>query len=223
LILAWKINQRRNLIIHNGGVVNSIYLNKVSKAFKEKVKIGDTLLVEDKYLDNAICKFHLVFILIAAELWKKLEPQNKERGTVLIEITYENLLNKRWDIAEGLSFFIKNDSKMEVVDKTVSQLNYWLAKKRQGQFETIRKELNEVDYSDKDSVFQLAVESLRENKEKFFEILPRTIESQSLTIERLKEFPIFEEMRGTEEYTVFLKSLSVESSSLIVKKSKKSK
>ncbi|MFM7857428.1 MAG: hypothetical protein ACKO96_37285 [Flammeovirgaceae bacterium] len=198
-----EINQRRNLIIHNGGVVNSIYLNKVPKS---AAKIGDKLTVDDSYLDNAICKFHLVFILIAAELWKKLEPQNKERGTVLIEITYENLLSKRWDITEGLSYFIKNDSKMEIIDKTVSQLNYWLARKRQGHFESIKKEFNDIDFSDKDAIFQLGLASLRENVDDFFELLPKAIDSKSLTIDRLKEFPIFEEMRGTKKYQEFLDS-----------------
>lgn len=198
-----EIYQRRNLLVHNGGVVNSIYLNKVRLDLRKDVKQGETLNVTKEYLDNAICKLQKVFILIGSELWKKLDKGDKKRGDVLIEIVYENLLKSRWDICEGLSYFVMHDTELEPIDKVVSQLNYWLCLKRTNRLDEAKKDLDKADYSDKKEIFQLGLMALKGNEEDFFKILPYALDSAQLNIERLEEFPIFEEMRGTEKYRKF--------------------
>lgn len=198
-----EIYQRRNLLVHNGGVVNSIYLSKVNDSLAKDVKIGDLLSVNKKYLNNAISKLQSTFILIACELWKTLDKEDKNRGIVLDQIVYENLLESRWDICESLTFFALNDAKLDTAVKSVAQLNHWLCKKRKGNLEEIRKEIDNVDFTDKKEIFQLALSALKDDKESFFELLPITLDSRQLNIERLEEFPIFKEMRDTDEYKKF--------------------
>ncbi|MFB6456783.1 hypothetical protein ACE38W_16035 [Chitinophaga sp. Hz27] len=200
-----EIYQRRNLFVHNGGVVNSIYISKVKEAYRENVKIYDQLIVKKGYLDNAICKLQKAFILIAAELWKNLDKTDTTRGEVLTNIVYENLLKSRWEICEGLSFFMIKDAGLSVTDKIVAQLNYWLCKKRTGELDLVKKEIDKVDFSDKKEIFQLGLFALKDDKASFFEILPVALDSKQLSIERLEEFPIFKEMRETEEYQIFKK------------------
>lgn len=195
--------QRRNIIVHNGGIVNTIYISKVNENFRKGVKIKDSLNVDKEYLDNVICKLQKAFILIAAELWKKLDKDDKMRGDVLTDIIYENVLKSKWDICEGLSYFVINDAQLEPVDKVVAQLNYWLAKKRLNNYKEVEKDINKTDYSDKKEIFQLGLLALKEDKENFFEILPAALDSGQLNTDRLEEFPIFEEMRQTEEYKKF--------------------
>ncbi len=198
-----EIYQRRNLIIHNGSTINSIYLNKVDSSLIQNLKEGEELKLEKAYLDNSICKLQLVFILIAAELWKKLDPDDNDRGDILNDIIYENVKDSRWEIAEGLSYFLIHDSKMNVTDKLVAQLNYWLSKKNQDQYDSVKSEIESADYSDKKEIFQLALAALKEDKEEFFKLLPITLDNKQLNIDRLEEFPVFKEMRGLEEYEAF--------------------
>lgn len=198
-----EIYQRRNLLVHNGGVVNSIYLSKVNENNRKNIKINDTLNIEKAYLDNAICKLQKAFILIAAELWKKLDKDDTLRGDVLSEIVYANLLQSRWEISEGLSYFIINDAQLLPIDKVIAQLNYWLSMKRQNKMDKIQEDIKKADFSDKKEILQLGLFSLREEKELFFEKLPIALDSNQLNIERLEEFPIFEEMRQTDEYKKF--------------------
>lgn len=198
-----EIYQRRNLLIHNGGVVNSIYFSKVKAEKRKDIKLNQKLKIGKVYLDAAIRKMHLLYILIGSELWKKLDPNDKNRGDILTDIIYENLTKSRWDIAEGLSHFVINDAKMNVTDKVVGQLNNWLCKKRLGKFNEVKNDVEKADFSDKKEIFQLGLLALQENKEKFFELLPYALDSRQLNIERLEEFPIFEEMRKTEEYSKF--------------------
>lgn len=195
--------QRRNLFVHNGGVVNSIYVSKVKEEFRKGIKINDQLSVDKEYLDNAICKLQKAFILIASELWKNLDRADKSRGDILTDIVYENLLNSRWDICEGLTYFIINDSQLDITDKVVAQLNFWLCKKRTNQFDSIKKDIEKADYSDKKEIFQLALFSLRDETELFFETLPAALDSKQINIKRLEEFPIFQEIRETDQYKKF--------------------
>jgi hypothetical protein len=198
-----EIYQRRNLLVHNGGIINSIYITKVSENLREDSKIGSRVKVNKKYLDNSIWKLQLAFILIGAELWKKLDPEDKGRGDILTDIVYENVLKGRWEIAEGISYFIIKDAKMSTTDKLVAQLNNWLCKKRMNKFDSVKKDIDNADFSDKKEIFQLALAALREDKETFFQLLPIALDSNQLNIERLEEFPILEEMRATEEYKEF--------------------
>ena len=198
-----EIYQRRNLFVHNGGIVNSIYLSKVSEEFRNDIKLNDSLLIDKKYLDNAICKLQKAFILIASELWKNLDKSDKSRGDVLTDIVYENLIKERWDICEGLTYFIIKDAELEVIDKVVAQLNYWLCKKELNQYESVKKEIEQANYSDKKEIFQLALYALKDDVNSFLELLPISLDSKQLNIERLEEFPIFKTIRKTEEYQKF--------------------
>lgn len=201
-----EIYQRRNILVHNGGIVNSIYLSKVNEANRKGVNIGDNIRIDKVYLDNAIRKLQKTFILIASELWKKLDKDDKKRGDVLTDIIYENLLKSRWDICEGLCFFVINDAKLEPIDRLVAQLNYWLCKKKTDQFSSIKEEIDKVDFADKKEIFQLALFALKDDEKSFFETLPYALDSKQLNIERLEEFPIFEDFRKTEEYLKFKNS-----------------
>ncbi|WP_263601499.1 hypothetical protein [Chryseobacterium sp. PET-29] len=198
-----EIYQRRNLFVHNGGIVNSIYISKVKESLRENIQVGEKLVVKKEYLENSICKLQKAFILIGAELWKKLSPENENRGEILSSIVYENLLHSRWDISEGLCFFLLNDAKINPVDKTYAQINYWFCKKELGQYSKIVKEIEKADYSDKKEIFQLGLFAIRGETEKIIEILPIVLETNQTNIERLEEFPILREFRATSEYNEF--------------------
>lgn len=198
-----EIYQRRNLFVHNGGIVNSIYISKVKENLRKDVQVGDKLIVEKEYLENSICKLQKAFILIGSELWKKLSPEDENRGEILGDIIYENLLHSRWDVCEGLCYFSLNDSKINPVDKTIAQINYWLCKKELGQYSEISKEIEKIDYSDKKEIFQLGLFAIRGETEKLIELLPSVLETKQINIERLEEFPILREFRNTSEYKEF--------------------
>lgn len=200
-----EVYQRRNLFVHNGGVVNSIYLSKVKENQRNNVSLDDKLSVDKEYLDNAICKLQKAFVLIGAELWKKLDPEDISRGEILGDIVYENLLSSRWEICEGLCYFSLKDSQIQPVDKVIAQINYWLCKKETGEYKSIEKEIQKADFSDKKEIFQLGLFALRGETGKILEILPTVLETNQTNIERLEEFPILKEFRETAEYQAFKK------------------
>lgn len=200
-----EVYQRRNLFVHNGGIVNSIYISKVDEKQRNGISLNDKLSVDKVYLDNAICKLQKAFILIGAELWKKLKPDDVTRGEILGDIVYENLLHSRWEICEGLCLFSIKDSQIKPVDKVIAQINYWLCKKETGDYKSIEKEISKADFSDKKEIFQLGLFALRGETDKILEILPTVLETKQTNIERLEEFPILKDFRETDSYKEFKK------------------
>ncbi len=198
-----EIYQRRNLFVHNGGEVNSIYFSKVKLSLREGVNIKDKLTVDKDYLDNSICKLQKAFILVGAELWKKLSPEDEMRGDIIGDIIYENLLESRWDLCEGLCYFSLKDARINPLDKSIAQLNYWLCKKEQGRLSEVEKELNQTDFSDKKEFLQLGFHAIKGEHDKIVDILPILFETKQINAEGLEEFPILKEFRDTDAYKDF--------------------
>lgn len=200
-----EIYQRRNLLVHNGGIVNSIYLSKVSQNLREKVETAVKLTVDETYLDNAINKIHVLFSLIACELWKKQLPEDDERSVYLMSLNYQYLKRKNWNIAKLPNIFLSGDAKQPTIPKTYAKLNCWLCQKRTNEGTELKKELEKVDFSDKTIIIQLALASLKDDEFTFFRLLPKAINSDELDPESLFDFPIFEEMRENKKFEDFQK------------------
>ena len=195
-----EVCERRNLLLHHGGIVNSIYLAKVPAELRQGLSIGDQVHVTRPYLEDAISRFERCLILIAAELWKKIDPKDEERAEVLIDIAYEHLVAERWDVAESLSYFTMCDRQLPEKSHLIGTINYWQSVKWQDRFEEARDEIEATDFSAKDEVFRLAQLVLLDDEEGFFQLLPHALNSGSLPKRALAEWPLFREMRKSPKY-----------------------
>lgn len=192
---------RRNLIIHSGGAVNSIYLSQVAPALREGRVIGSSIPVTREYLEKRFDAFELNCSLLGLELWKQILPSDDGRADWLLDAVYEHLLGQRWRTAEGLAFFQTGDKKNPKLVQAIGQLNYWLAVKRQGRFDSVRKQVDAEDISAMPLKCQLGWYSLREDGDGFFGALPAALKAEEVSVEELKEFPIFEEMRADDRFS----------------------
>ena len=195
-----EVFQRRNVMVHNNGVVHSSYMRKVHSDLRKGVTLGDALSVSPTYLAKAIDLVERNFVLLAMELWKRLAPADEERATVMIEIAFERLKTERWLVSEGLSFFTMNDKKMSERERLIAQLNYWQSVKWQGSFETVRKEVEDSDFTAKDDLYQLARHALLDDTDAFLKLVPAMIKNKKITREMLATWPIFKEMRKDDRF-----------------------
>lgn len=195
-----EICQRRHLLVHNGGHINQIYMNKVKKEYRASDQLNNQILVSRNYLDDAISTFERALLLIASELWKKQAPAAESRGIVLNDIAFERLSSESWTVAEGLSFFLMNDKGLPERIRTIGQLNYWQSLKWQDRFAEIVDQVRGADYSAKDELFQLAQYALLDDDKRFFEMLPGILKSEKLSTTDLKQWPIFRRMREHAKY-----------------------
>jgi hypothetical protein len=75
-----EVFQRRNVMVHNNGLVPSIYMQKVPAELRKGVSLGADLTVSADYLAKSIDLVEKNFILLAAELWKQLNATDEKRG-----------------------------------------------------------------------------------------------------------------------------------------------
>jgi hypothetical protein len=195
--------ERRNLLVHNAGIVNSIYLSKVDAALRKGTKKGQRLQVTREYLDERIDFFERNSVLIVAELWKKLEPTDEARSRILSTVAYRHLQQSRWSIAEGLSYFMMMDKEMDEWSHLVGKLNYWQSMKRQGLWDKVKAEVESEDFSATGRRYQLGHLALREQKKEFFALVPVAIAGKEMTEAELREFPIFEDMRKDRRFAQY--------------------
>lgn len=205
-----EVYQRRNLLVHNGGIVNGIYLNKVPESVRPAVKVGHPIALTHSYLDTSISTFERCFILIGLELWKKLDPGSEDRAHIANQITYSHLISERWEIAESISFFSMNDKKIPESFQLYGQVNYWQALKWSGRFDEVRSDIERTDFSAKQEIFVLAQAALLDDVDRFFSLLPSIVGGGKLTRSQLEEWPLFALMRQSDKYRDYTgdKSLS---------------
>lgn len=208
-----EIYQRRNLLVHNGGVVNNIYLANVPAARDLGIKVRDMLDVSDDYLDNAINTIELCFLLIAAELWKSLKPKDATRATSLMLIGFKHLQAERWPIAEGLYLFVSLDKQQSELDRLLSQLNYWQCKKWRGEFETVRKDVESADFTGSDDLLKLGLVVLQGKPDEVKPLLRSLIRQKRFTKENFATWPIFRELRKDPGFAAFMPKQSTKSAS----------
>lgn len=197
--------ERRNLLVHNAGIVNTIYISKVSAELRKGIKKGKKIRLTRKYLDESIDYFELYSILIAAELWKKLKPNDDKRAEILGDISYNHLRIYRWTVSEGLSYFMMMDKKAKEPFQLNGTLNYWQSIKRQGRWDEVKEAATSEDFSAKGIRYQLGQLALLEKKKEFFDLVPIALSGEEITLEELREFPIFVDMRKDRRFSKYKK------------------
>jgi hypothetical protein len=195
-----EIFKRRNVIVHNGGRISRKYFLEVDESLRPGLQLGDVVEVTPDYLNAAIDLIEHQFILIAAELWKKLEPSDQSRGSLLTGLAVECLNERRWLAARGFSYFAMNDKNQVEATRLYAQVNYWQSFKWAGQYDQIRAEVEGLDFSAKSALYQLAHAALTDNFKSFYELLPKILASGELTRNQLASWPLFQAMRERPEF-----------------------
>lgn len=191
--------QRRNLVVHAGNRVNQTYLSKVDEDFTDNIDVGQKLRVDREYLDDRIDLLEKNCLLIGFELWKQIDLEDEERGLHLVDLSFEHLKRGRYNISESLGYFLENDRNQPEPQRLIGKINYWLSLKRQGRWDEVKESAESADFGAKGLRFRLAHASLCERDEDFFELLEPTIKSTELTTEHVRKWPVFKEMRETDE------------------------
>jgi hypothetical protein len=204
--LIVEVFQRRNVLVHNNGVVNQTYISKVPAAMRDVVRLGEGLKVDAEYVNCAIDLIERNFVLIAAELWKKLEPTDEERASVLTDLAIKALENERYGVAEAASEFTMNDKRLSEKRQLIGKLNFWQTKKWAGQFETLRPEIEAADFSAKDDLCQLARFVLLDRVDDAVPLIEDQLNRNKLGVKQLEEWPIFRVIRNDPRVDRIMKS-----------------
>lgn len=197
--------QRRNLYVHNGGVVNSIYLKNCSFLKDVDYSVGDKLNTDLDYINETISTFEKCFTLIASELWKKNEPKSDKRFKVLFGLASNHINNERYGLAESILYFLCGDKQNTEFNLLMSKLNYWYSIKCQGSLDKIRAEIEKEDMSAKQPIFQFMKLNILSDFEGASGLVVRLIEQGYISLDEIMSNLIYKDLVDSD----FFKELNI--------------
>ena len=198
-----EVTQRRNLLVHNDGMVNRIYLARVPQSYIETngVEEGQHLHVAPQYLSNAIETIGTAGVILIQQCWRKWEKEeSKEADGALIGHIYESLLEKRYATTIRLAEYGASIELTTDHDSRIVTINHAIALKEQGEVEEMERVLSEHDWSSCATKFRLALHVLRDEEEATFELLPKAIAIEEVERHALDEWPLFRSLRTSQKF-----------------------
>lgn len=198
-----EIYYRRNAFIHTHGCVNKDYLSKVDKGYTKTLKIGEPLICDDKYIDNALIILIKLIFTITIEL---LRCQNAQYE-VIKEISnyfFLRFRNKEYEVSKYVYKVLSQYDTLDYVYKVMYRINYINACKQLGDIETVKTELKKLDVSAMQERFVIAKLCLEDNTEKITKLLNKSYPNSYTAIE-IRDWPIFINYRETTDYHDFVR------------------
>ena len=195
-----EIYYRRNIVVHNQGLVNEIYLKEVSS----NCKIGDRLFIDKNYFEKAVSK---TLIMIYHTIWhirKKFNDDDSALTNYMFNQGYDYMVNKRWEVSAYIFKTIMCNISHEEYDKLCCRVNYWVSIKNIDGIDAIKTEVENFDVSAKNEIFLATKYALLDDFKNLSNILDKLI-NKSIPANYIKEWPLFLQYRDTQEYTDFVK------------------
>ena len=211
-----EIYYRRNLYIHNNGVVNNIYLSNIKDKYKNGVAINTKLVTDDVYLRNAINMLYKIVGTLFYEIQVAYNSKYDKWNKALSDIAFDLLCNKNYDVAEQLYFILSSCKQFCFRDKAMYRINYINAIKQQGKKELVDKELDSLDVSIATEDYKIAKLCLQDKNEEVYNALNEHY-PEPYSAELIRDWPIFIDFRRTEFYNKFVEEHAEDFETTIIK------
>lgn len=199
-----EIYYRRNLYIHNNGVVNNLYLSNIKDKFKKDIKVKQKLVTDEIYLRNAINMLYKIVCTLFYEVQLSYNPKYEKWHISLGNIGFDFLQDKNYDVAEQIYFILSSYKQLCFRDKAMYRINYINAVKQQGKTEIVKKELSELDVSIATDDYKIAKLCLEDKNAEVYEEISKNY-PEPFTADLIRDWPLFINFRESEYYTLFVK------------------
>ena len=202
-----EVVQRRNLLIHNNGVVNRQYISQVASNLVEQYGAiqGKRLRTTSQYLSDAIDSVYLSGLTLIQQCWRKWDKASTDQAdTVVVERLYQSLLDERFQLTTKLAQRLQHIRFNEEKQARMATINHAIALKELGRTDEMESVLASMDWSACAAEYKLALFALRNDDEQFYELLPKIIVSGEIAKSDLKEWPLFAHQRPTERFAQVL-------------------
>jgi len=191
-----EIFQRRHLFVHNGGVVNDLYLAKVA-SLPELPDKGTQLRITGDYLVSSMDRLSVAAVALVAGVWLKLFPTRsaaEELDGLMTSVTYGLLQDGHYEavrqISEWHQTFVLNDE-----SRIVSMVNAWLSRRVLSGLESVRDEIEAWDTSTLAGRFKLVKLALLEQNEEAYALAKLLLGTDELSESSWHTWPILENVR----------------------------
>lgn len=202
-----ELTERRNLFVHNDGVVNQQYLDVCKEhgvTLEDGVSKGSKLRVTPKYFRHAHAIIFEIASKLAHVLWRKVAPGEREdadrhlAGSLIYELIYQ----ERFELAAVMADFAADTFKKFSSDynRKMLAVNHAQAHKWIGNASKCAKILDSHDWSAARDEFQLCVAALRDDVPGTISLMKTIGKAERPGKAGYREWPIFKELRKNGEF-----------------------
>lgn len=192
-----EMDLHRDIIVHNNGIVNAEYKEKVPKKYKD-IEVGEYLRCDATCIkgktDNLIKFAFLLFYLVG---------EGNDQLQHLDNIAFTLLKKRNWNVAEYAYSLLLKIPSLEHYDKMMYILNMLNAKKHRLGLEATREEILKIDTTGMEKNFVVAKKMLLEDYDSIEEDLEECYPKHFNT-SAIYSWPIFIDFRKTEHYSKFI-------------------
>lgn len=201
-----EIYYRRNIIVHNNGIVNRTYLKGVDEVARKDIKLGEELYTNKSYMERA---FNLTYIMIYGtfiETLKLCEDKDKIIS-LMFELGYQHMIKEEWIVSKFIFYNLQQIRNQQESDIMLDKINYWISIKNCRGLDEIRNEIEKCDVSAMSDKFKMAKAALLDQYEITY-ILLKKMFPHDMSANSIQEWPLFIQYRKSEEYKKFTKEFS---------------
>lgn len=192
---------RRNIFVHNQGVVNEVYVKNVENT---KYKIGESLKVDKNYIEKS---FRKALIVLYGTFWELIKISKLEHDNFvefIFDQGYNYMVKEKWDISKFVFKLLMQDNQQAESNRLCNKINYWISIKNSEGIDEIKNEIEKLDVSAMKGQFIVAKYALLDDFENVSVILDKIIDNE-LPANYIEEWPLFIQYRTSEEYKKFKK------------------
>lgn len=203
-----EVTERRNLFVHGGGVVNSIYQTN-AKRYGFAIPGEKTLTVTDEYFLCATDTFVELSTRIVQSATRRLFAECYEEADWLLNNQGFNLLkSERWDLAARLfDFAINIPSNLRSDDEVhyFHRFNFCIAAKHGGRdFSGV---LKSIDWKPLHPKYHLAIAVLEDRFSDAAQLMREPAVLKEVDKHDLLSWPLFREFRNTADFKTSYKEV----------------
>jgi hypothetical protein len=196
-----ELTERRNLFVHNAGIVNSLYLsNCVAAGFTCGTPKGVVLPANEAYLTKAQFVVLEVGIKLGHVLWRKVLPNLAAEAEASLGgvVLYDLVDNAHYELAVKIGTFALRDFKKFKNDhaRRLAVLNLAQAYKWSGQNKECHALVDSEDWSSAKDLFHIGVATLKDDVEGVAKLMRAIGNCGQPGKEGYRRWPIFKEMRN---------------------------
>lgn len=205
---AYELFQRRNLLVHNRGLVNKQYIAEAPKRYKD-LKEQAPFENSVPYVESALHSVVESLLKVAYAIWRSTGVEPMDREAFYSDLIFHLLIEKGWALAEKLCKFIQNDKTARDDTRHICTFNLWLCLKRQGRLKEIEAKIQKFNPSMFSLKFVVARLALLGVDLEAFTILGTALDSSQITVDELLTWPILEEFREHEFFREFASARNI--------------
>lgn len=197
-----EIYARRNIIVHNSGIVNDIYLKNIPDSPASK---GEKLIPDSQYIQHAFYIISFIVYKIMIEVLHILK--NEEQNNLcecIFSLAFNELSKEEYQLSSRIYEELKNSKGCKNPYLAMSKVNYWIAQIELNGLESVKDEILSFDVSVMDQQFVMAKYLLLCEYDRALVIINKLLKTQEMSTEAVKEWPLFKSFRESDEYQTLI-------------------